>query len=1183
MEAIPKPTDEHTQARRGETTDGHRHEHVDGTQVKLPGGERLAAVPVAPRVPSGDEHGDGQGIDVIREYDAESLLGVVDPALAAEIAALNECLRRIEQVRCATEDAPAGADARQLTNSAPSIEDGRALDPVHTQSTAGENGDQAVRQFGRFEIVRELGRGGLGVVLLARDPVLHRQVALKIPRPEALLTPDLRQRFQREAQAAARLTHPHIVPVYEVGEIGPICFIASAFVEGQSLATWLHERPHPLDARDAAEIVTDLADAMQYAHRQGVLHRDLKPANVLLERSDAIAEGSTASTLMAKISDFGLAKILDLAGNETRTGAILGTPAYMAPEQVKGSHQQIGPAIDVYGLGAILYELLTGRAPFCGDSDAAILAQLVTDDPPAPRRINPKLSRDLEAICLRALERSPTKRYASACDLAADLRRFLAGEPTWARPLGFARRVAKYGHRNPLVVALASVMVVASLLIAGLAGAWVADRVSASHAIATAQAAAAVADGIERQHQYASHIQHAADALQHGNRHEVIDLLVQCRSLAREPVSCGIEWDFLWGQVNRGERTLVGHPQGVSAVRFAPQGDLVASCGKDGRIILWETKNWTKRAELSYAANKDVSVVEFSRDGSLLAAGGDDGRIVVYRVQDLAVIYDEPVIDGRVFDLTWVGDSRQIAVGGDGTVLSIIDPVTHDHRRTVLQVSTEGRPHGFGHPDEISVLAYLPSRQAIVAFLSPPTVHIVDPDSLASIVPSSLVNPLVGVACTISAGPGYFAATSGVGPIDVFDAHDGAVVASLELAGHIQSMRYSESTGMLVAGFREGAIQMIDFQALLRGRPSAGRRLCAHNDRTESLDFSPDGAWLVSGSRDGEIKLWRTSTFIDPVDVPVGGTPAAIEFSPCGRYFALATKSEAGAWQMNLLDARTGVLLWSASVASSPNAVWCANARHFAFSPDGNEIACAEGESVRTLDVLSGQTKATHSLPTNDSPASVAYSPDGRFLNVQWPYTKTLVLDLVLGNKSDQLQGISKNGLGMLRTMHGDVLLDIEPSHNLTLRAPFSREPVATLSGPTEAVSRAVITKDGRFLACGGREGIVYFWDLNTPSLRGKCVGHEAAIRDLVFSPTGHAILSQSDDGTVRLWDLATRAELLRFGSMRQPVISMALHPSGKVLVLGIEREGRYGLQIHHLGPDRDLLEHVDAAAFGGK
>ena len=686
MESNSQPTDDRTPSGRDEAGDEHLHEHVGSTGVMSRRDDRLIEILIARRQQLISEQQLNSGF----RDSADSVSLAVKLTRAAEIADLDECLRRLQHDHCETDNRSGIAEDQQNPRAAPLVEDWRAIAADLVDWGTCENGIRAVRRFGRFEIVRELGRGGLGVVLLARDPVLHRQVALKIPRPEALLTPDLRQRFQHEAQAAARLTHPHIVPVYEVGEIGPICFIASAFVEGQSLAAWIKDRSQRVMRVTPPSVVADLADAMQYAHSQGVLHRDLKPANVLLERREASPGESAGSLPVTKISDFGLAKILDLTSNETRTGAILGTPAYMAPEQAKGDHQRIGPATDVYGLGTILYELLTGRPPFRGNTDAAILVQVVSDEPAAPRRADPKLSRDLEAICLRALEKNPADRYASATDLAADLRRYLAGKPTQARPAGIARRIGKYGQRKPLVVALVSVLTIASLLVAGLAGAWVSDRILAADAIAAAQAAATVADGIERQHQYASNIQHAAEALRHGNRREVLDLLAQCKSLAREPVHCGIEWDYLWTNANRAERTFIGHPTGVSAVRFSPQGDLVASGGKDGRVNVWETERWTKRAELNYAPNVDVSVVEFSQDGSLLAAGGDDGRVVVYRVADFAVIYDEPAVDGRIFDLVWVGNSWQIAVGGDGTVLSIIDPIAHEHRRKTSARITRG-------------------------------------------------------------------------------------------------------------------------------------------------------------------------------------------------------------------------------------------------------------------------------------------------------------------------------------------------------------------------------------------------------------------------------------------------------------------------------------------------------------
>jgi tetratricopeptide (TPR) repeat protein len=320
----------------------------------------------------------------------------------------------------------------------------------------------ALRRIGRFEIVSVLGRGGQGLMLLANDPVLSRQVALKVPWAETLFTPTLRRRFLREAQAVARLTHPHIVAVYEVGEIGPLCFIASAFVSGQSLATWLKEPTARIDTREAATLIADLADAMHYAHSQGVLHRDLKPGNVLLETildgSPAALPGATGpSRLMPKITDFGLAKILDLAGGETCTGAIIGTPEYMSPEQANADHAAIGPATDIYALGTVLYELLAGCPPFRAGSDAETLRMVVSDEPAAPRRKQPHVPRDLEAICLRCLEKSPTRRYATAQELADELHRWLAGESIRARPTGRIEHAWRWAKKQPIVAGLAAV------------------------------------------------------------------------------------------------------------------------------------------------------------------------------------------------------------------------------------------------------------------------------------------------------------------------------------------------------------------------------------------------------------------------------------------------------------------------------------------------------------------------------------------------------------------------------------------------------------------------------------------------------------------------------------------------------------------------------------------------------
>jgi len=312
------------------------------------------------------------------------------------------------------------------------------------QILPAEPAEQGSRALGRFQIVRELGRGGFGVVFLADDPMLGRRVALKVPRLEALADPGLRERFLREARAAASLDHPNVVPVYEAGQVGLVCYIVSAYCPGPTLAAWLRDHNGPVDPRWAAELVATLADAVQHAHDHGVFHRDLKPANVLLFPSAAnFAAGEFAFT--PRLTDFGLAKLMEADIDQTSSGVLLGTPPYMAPEQIEG--WAAGPGSDIYALGVILYELLTGRLPFLGASVAVTLELIRAGSPESLRRLRPELSRDLETVCLTCVRRDPRQRFASAGELAADLRRFLAGQPVHARRLGFLGLVWNYCRR----------------------------------------------------------------------------------------------------------------------------------------------------------------------------------------------------------------------------------------------------------------------------------------------------------------------------------------------------------------------------------------------------------------------------------------------------------------------------------------------------------------------------------------------------------------------------------------------------------------------------------------------------------------------------------------------------------------------------------------------------------------
>jgi formylglycine-generating enzyme required for sulfatase activity len=332
-----------------------------------------------------------------------------------------------------------------------------------------------------YEVLGVLGHGGMGVVYRARQLKANRLVALKMIRALGHATPQDRLRFQIETEAVARLQHPHIVQLHEVGEVRGQPYFSLEFCDGGALTEQLKKkRPSP---REAAELIETLARAMHYAHLRGVVHRDLKPANVLLT-----ADGTP------KITDFGLAKRIDAEARDvSQSGAVMGTAAYMAPEQAAGKVHDTGPAADVYGLGALLYECLTGRPPFKGP-EHVVLGSVLNDEPAPPSRGAPKVPRDLETICLKCLAKEPARRYASAEALAEDLRRFQAGQPVQARPAGRLERAVKWARRHPAPAALLGVTVLALVALAVLSA-----NLAVARGDAEKQTGVAVAQKLEAQ------------------------------------------------------------------------------------------------------------------------------------------------------------------------------------------------------------------------------------------------------------------------------------------------------------------------------------------------------------------------------------------------------------------------------------------------------------------------------------------------------------------------------------------------------------------------------------------------------------------------------------------------------------------------------------------------------------
>ena len=304
-----------------------------------------------------------------------------------------------------------------------------------------KSGQPRLTRLGPYDVLRPLGAGSFGVVYLAEDRRLHRRVAIKVARASVLTDPTLRQRFFREAEALARLEHPHILSVYEADEIEGLCYLALAYCDGPTLDQWLEEQSGPLDPVFATQLMLPLVEAVEHAHSRGILHRDIKPANILLPAADA----TEPLPFNPKLTDFGLAKVIEEKGGQTLAGMVLGTVHYMAPEQAAGHAERIGPATDVYSLGAVLYQLITGRLPIEGNSTIDTLRRLLIDEPPEAGQIVKNIPSDLSAIVRKCLQKSPSQRYATAAELGDDLNRFLTGRPTKARPLATIERAFAVG------------------------------------------------------------------------------------------------------------------------------------------------------------------------------------------------------------------------------------------------------------------------------------------------------------------------------------------------------------------------------------------------------------------------------------------------------------------------------------------------------------------------------------------------------------------------------------------------------------------------------------------------------------------------------------------------------------------------------------------------------------------
>lgn len=560
--------------------------------------------------------------------------------------------------------------------------------------------------IGRFELLRVLGQGGFGVVYLARDPQLDRCVALKVPRLNTIESQQWHARFLREARAVASLEHPQIIPVLETGEIGPICYIVSAYCEGGDLKDWLHKNG-PVAAQMAARIIVALADAVEYSHRHGILHRDIKPSNILLALPTGTAAKNSDLPFIPRLGDFGLARVLEEPG--ATVSSLMGTPLYMAPEQTVGQGEGVSPATDTYALGAVLYELLVGSPPFQGANALEVMDKVRTADPISPSRLVGSIPRDLSTICLKCLAKEPARRYDSAAALQADLEAFLEGRVISARPASATEVTCKWVRRHPLTALVLSLLASAACALVFLQ--WRHTRELTQHLARAEQlekqltsslsSYVKLTDELSSTNEAAISAQREAEAAQRQAEEREIDLLVrnsvseinsasldlyrgrfdlaerriapirQALASGRDAVR-GIEpeWNYVRRQLAHppAERVFTEHGRPVYSVAVSPDGATVASGDDGGTIKVWELETGRVLASLN-AHDGEVRALAFSPDGKRLASGGMFHFLKIWDTNTWQLLQSVDAHDGTTTCLSWQADDKFLASGGrDGKV-----------------------------------------------------------------------------------------------------------------------------------------------------------------------------------------------------------------------------------------------------------------------------------------------------------------------------------------------------------------------------------------------------------------------------------------------------------------------------------------------------------------------------------
>ncbi len=743
-----------------------------------------------------------------------------------------------------THEHPAGQSLAEVSARPPTVEVGGSHSRPEVVLPVGT---KVIRYVGDYELLAEIARGGMGVVYKARQRSLNRIVALKMILTGQLASEEDVKRFRAEAEAVANLDHPGIVPIFEVGEHEGQHYLSMGFVDGESLARRVAGGPLP--PRDAAHLVRQVALAVQYAHDKGVIHRDLKPANILLQRSEVRSQRSEAAArasssdlcpltadLFPKITDFGLAKRVQGGSELTATGKVMGTPSYMPPEQAAGKATQIGPAADIYSLGAVLYCLLTGRPPFQSANPLDTLRQVLEQEPISPRQFNRGVPRDLETIALKCLEKNPARRYGSAAALAADLERWLNHEPIQARPSTAWERSFKWAKRRPAVASLAAAVLV-TLLAGTVVSSYFAVRYYAAAKRADAKAADALTENrrandnaqkaiakadealanakkaqIEkdradakadeaRRNLYVSHMILAQEAWENARAGRLLELLKQHEPQRGSEDLRGFEWHYWNRLAHPYQMNLKGHTSRVYSVAFSADGKRLVSASRDQTVKVWDATSGQETLTLK-GHTGPVWSAAFSADGKWLASASGDQTVKVWNATSGQESLTLKGHTGWVTSVAFSPDGKRLASASDDQTVKVWDATSGQETLTLK-----------GHAGEVT-------------------------------------------SVTFSEDGTRLASASYDKTVKVWDTASGQVTLTLKgHTGSVRSVAFNTDGKRLASASQDQTVKVWDATS---GQETL--TLKGHTSVVTSVAFSGDGKRLASASWDQTVKVWDATS-----------------------------------------------------------------------------------------------------------------------------------------------------------------------------------------------------------------------------------------------------------------------------------------------------------------------------------